>query len=302
MKVFLIGGESAGMQLLRWLSDGPHQLVGAAVEEPDDTRRVNLTRVAQRLGVDTWAARRVRDAAFAEEVPACDVLINAHSLHIVDPAILDVPKVGAFNLHPGALPEYAGLNSASWALYHGRAEHGVTLHHMAAGIDTGDIAYQRRFPITDSDTALTLNAKSVRLGLELIEDLLHDATLGTVPSLPQDLAQRQYFGREVPEDGRLSWDRPAAEIERFVRACDFVPFESPWGHPRTELDGVPVEIAKATATPEPCDAVPGDVGTTGHEGVRVACADSWMAVETVRVSGSLVDARRVLKRGQRLCG
>ena len=55
--------------------------------------------------------------------------------------VLEAPRIGSFNLHPGPLPEYAGLNAPSWAIYHGEQEHRVTLHWLDAGIDTGPIAY-----------------------------------------------------------------------------------------------------------------------------------------------------------------
>jgi len=60
----------------------------------------------------------------------------------VPEAVLGVPARGAWNLHPGPLPRYAGLNAPSWAIYRGEQRHGVTVHRMDRGIDTGDIAYQ----------------------------------------------------------------------------------------------------------------------------------------------------------------
>jgi methionyl-tRNA formyltransferase len=44
---------------------------------------------------------------------------------------------------------------------------------------------------------------------------------------PRDLARRRYFGREVPQGGRIDWNAPARRIYDFVRACDYHPFASP---------------------------------------------------------------------------
>ena len=71
------------------------------------------------------------------------------------PRRLHAPPVS--NLHPGPLPQYAGLNVPSWAIYNGEVTHGVSLHRMDSGIDTGPIAYQASVLIGPRDTGLSLS-------------------------------------------------------------------------------------------------------------------------------------------------
>ena len=67
-----------------------------------------------------------------------DLLLNVHSLYLIARrTVVAAPRIGSFNLHPGPLPEYAGLNTPSWAIYNGEREHGVTVHWMEPGVDTG---------------------------------------------------------------------------------------------------------------------------------------------------------------------
>src|SRR5580692_7331177 len=70
---------------------------------------------------------RVKDPELAESLRSAqvDLLLNVHSLYIIHQGVLAVPRLGAYNLHPAPLPRYAGLNSVSWAIYHGEKEHGV---------------------------------------------------------------------------------------------------------------------------------------------------------------------------------
>ena len=79
---------------------------------------VTLWKTAERLGYRTWAAESVKDPMFARQVRAddVDVLLNVHSLHIINKDVLRAPKLSSFNLHPGPLPRYAGLNPVCWAL------------------------------------------------------------------------------------------------------------------------------------------------------------------------------------------
>ena len=115
------------------------------------------------------------------------------SLAIVRAEVVAAPTLGSFNLHPGPLPEYAGLNCVSWAIYEGASEYGVTLHEMVATIDAGDIISEVRFPIEPDDTPFTLATKCIRAGVPMVVDLV-DALSASPESLPrivQDQAGRR---------------------------------------------------------------------------------------------------------------
>ena len=99
----------------------------------------------------------MKDPKFAEVVSAekVDRLLNVHSLFVIAREIIQAPRFGSFNLHPGPLPRYAGLNALSWAIYRGELRHGVTIHKMLPGTDTGPIAYQAILEIEENDTPRT---------------------------------------------------------------------------------------------------------------------------------------------------
>ena len=199
--------------------------------------------------------------------------------------MLDVFSVGAWNLHPGPLPEAAGINVPSWAIALGWSQHGVTLHRMTADYDEGDIAYEDRFPIRDQATGLTLSAecgtRGMRLVGRLIDQLADDPS--AVPRSPQDLARRGYFGRGQPGDGEIDWSQPAATIEAHVRAADFRPFPSPWLTPRAVVDGEWVELIEVAVGSE-TDGTPGASHADGDT-VVVAAGDRWIElIETRRAS------------------
>jgi methionyl-tRNA formyltransferase len=226
-----------------------------------------------------------------------------HSLYIVHSDVVAAPRIGSFNLHPGPLPHYAGLNAPSWAIYHGESEHAVTVHWMEPGVDTGAIAYEGRFPIDPADTGLSLSVKCVRQGLPLVTRLLETAAAdpASIPARPQELARRRvYLARDVPNDGRLSWSEPARRIVDFVRAADYSPFPSPWGHPRARLDETELGIVKASLTGTPADAPRGTVDVRGAGETHVAAADEWVAVHRLQVDGKYVGAGELLRPGQRL--
>ena len=274
MRIAVICGESAGARLLQALARTGHTVVAVLASGA-------VFELAHRLGYRPLPAECVREPGFAAQLAAsgAQLLLNVHSLYLVPEAVLRVPEHGAFNLHPGPLPRYAGLNAPSWAIYHGEQRHGVTVHRMERGIDTGDIAYQEAFPIADTDTGLTLALRCAEKGVSLMLRLLDPAQ--AIPRLPQDAAQRRYFGRAVPQQGRIDWSAPARRVYDFVRACDYHPFPSPWGVPRARLGEADAQIRKVALTGESCSAPPGTLRKWDGCTV-VACGDQWLELKSIR--------------------
>jgi methionyl-tRNA formyltransferase len=176
----------------------------------------------------------------------------------------------------------------------------VTLHWMDAGVDTGAIAYRASFAIDNADTGLSLTVKCVRHGMPLVSRLIADARRGasSIPMLEQDLRKRRYFGREIPNEGKLVWSVPARDIVRFVRAADYSPFASPWGIPWAQLADRPVGIAKASLSGEAAHEPAGTVGGVAENGaVLVAAADEWVAVRRMWRDGGYVAASTICSPG-----
>jgi len=278
MRIALLCDESAGARILQVLARSPHQLAAVLTSTTGP-----VWALATRLGYRPVSAGSAREPRFAEDLANAqvDVLLNVHSLVILPEPVLRVPRLGAFNLHPGPLPRYAGLNAPSWAIYRGERAHGVTVHRMELGIDTGDIVYQEIFPIEAEDNALSLALRCVDRGVALLQRLLDAAAAGAIPHLPQDPAQRSYFGRGVPQDARIDWQAPARRIYDFVRACDYHPFPSPWGTPRASIGGQELAVQRVALTGEPCNEAPGNVREDNRGRRLVACADEWLWLRKV---------------------
>jgi methionyl-tRNA formyltransferase len=304
LSILLVAEEAAGVQVLRHLATREHRIVAVMSRGQSSHKSATVADVAQTLGCPLWTPTLVKSSDFANLMREKDVdlLLNVHSLFIIHPDVVSAPRIGSFNLHPGPLPKYAGLNAPSWAIYFGEQEHSVTLHWMLAGVDTGPIAYEATFDITEHDTGLSLSTKCVRHGVPLVARLLEAATVGAhrIPALEQDITQRRYFSRQRPLEGRILWSLPGRRIVNFIRACDYGPFPSPWLHPKARLDKEVVEITKASLTGKPCPAPPGSVGWSEGTSVAVATADEWILIRSLRKDGRTFKAAEVLETGDLL--
>jgi methionyl-tRNA formyltransferase len=305
MNILLVGEESAGIHALRLLAESCHRVTGVlASSKPKYGSPVTLWNTAQKLGYRTWAAESVKDPSFARQIRTdkVDLLLNIHSLYIVNSEVLRAPRIGSFNLHPGPLPRYAGRNPVCWALYFGETTHGVTLHRMTPEIDAGPIIYQSSFPVAQEDTGFSLSLRCIKEELLLVSRLL--AALGEnpqkLPQTPQNPATLQYLTRTVPHDGQVIWSLTARQVLNFVRACNFSPFLSPWGIPQARSENSVFGIVTAARTGTPANAQPGMVGCLDDFGITVACHDEWISLGKVKVLDKLMDATQVLHTGDLL--
>jgi methionyl-tRNA formyltransferase len=131
--------------------------------------------------------------------------------------LLKIAPLGSFNLHPSLLPKYRGRSPLNWMIINGEREAGVTLHHMVARADAGDIIAQRAVEIAPDDTALALYRKLIPLGASLIREYHPLIVAGRTPRRVQDLTAGSYFGRRRPQDGRIDWNWPARRVFNLVR-------------------------------------------------------------------------------------
>lgn len=300
MNIILVGGESAGLQTLRLLTASPHHVAAVLATPAGAANEPGLWNAAREQGIHCIPADQIRLPEFASELYRLevDVLLNVHSLFVIPAEVLTACRVGAFNLHPGPLPEYAGLDVPGWAIYNGETSHGVTLHAMVPEVDAGTIAYQTRFEIIDTDTGLTLMSKCVRHGLGLIRRLLADLydNADQVPQIQQNLTNRRYFYRRPPNEGQLIWNRTARQIVNHIRAADYSPFSSPWGHPTSNDGNRTIGFIRATVTDHSADREPGTVGMSTDTGVLVAAADQWVNIELLITGSQKRKASDILRR------
>jgi methionyl-tRNA formyltransferase len=180
-------------------------------------------------------------------------------------------------------------------LVNGEREAGVTLHHMVARADAGDIVAQQAVEITDDDTALTLYRKIVPLGAALIRQYHPLIASGRAPRRAQDLTQGSYFGRRRPEDGRIDWRWPARRIFNLVRAVTH-PYPGAFGF----LDGRKVYVWTAKIASETANrgAAGAAIAQQPDGAIEVAAGEGSVLLSRIAFEGGAeASPREILGRG-----
>jgi len=149
---------------------------------------------------------------------APDFVFSFYYRAMLKPAVLQLARRGAFNMHGSLLPKYRGRAPVNWAVLHGERETGATLHEMVEKPDAGRLVDQQAVPILPNDTARDVFDK-VTVAAEMVLDRsLPGLISGTATLTEQDLAAGSYFGGRRPEDGRIDWARSARDVHNLVRA------------------------------------------------------------------------------------
>jgi methionyl-tRNA formyltransferase len=225
-----------------------------------------------------------------------DIVLSCYYRNMICQEILDIPHLGAYNMHGSLLPKYRGRVPINWAILHGATETGATLHHMVKRADAGDIVDQERVAIGPQATAREVFVDVTRAARRVLERQIDAIERGTAPRQPQDDGQASYFGGRRAEDGCIDWTRSARDIFNLIRAVTH-----PYPGAYTEVDGRRLYIWWALPQPA-AGGAPGEVLSTRP--LRVATGAGSLDIITLqwqeRTEENAAAATHGLTSGMRL--
>jgi methionyl-tRNA formyltransferase len=175
-----------------------------------------------------------------------DFVFSFYYRYLLDKAWVELPRLGALNIHGSLLPKYRGRAPVHWAIIHGETTTGATLHYMVEKPDAGALVDLEAVPILENDTALDVSLKVADAAETVLRRSLPRLIAGTAASAPLDLKKGSYFGRRTPEDGRIDWRSSARAIHDLVRAV-----APPFPGAFTEVNGCRLEVLKTRMDTHP---------------------------------------------------
>ncbi len=299
-RIVFMGTPSFAVPVLRALADH-HQVVGV-VTQPDRRagrgRRLTVSPVkeaALALGLPLFQPPTLRTAEAAQRLAAWQpaVIVVAAFGQILRPPLLSLPPHGCLNVHASLLPRWRGASPVAAAILAGETVTGVSLMLMDEGMDTGPILARRSCPIAPDDTTGALTGRLAEMGAQLLIETLPRWLAGGIRPRPQDDDRATYCRLLKKEDGRLDWTRPAAYLERQVRACD------PWPGAFTTWQGRRLKVLRARARPEvPADGPPGRVLDLSP-GLGVSTGQGVLELIEVQLAGKKPLPAGTFARGQK---
>jgi methionyl-tRNA formyltransferase len=232
---------------------------------------------ARRLPV--YQPERARDPGAVAHLRAArpELIVVAAYGQILSREILELPPLGALNVHASLLPRWRGAAPVNRAILAGDAVTGVTIMRMDEEIDHGPILVARELAITAEDDAQSLTEKLAELGAELLLEVIGDVE--RYPPSKQDHDRATFAPRLRKEEGHLDWTLSASEIDRRVRAL------RPWPGTSIELNGRSVKLLRGRPLEGAAVAAPGTILGFERGAVVVATGDGRYLVEEVQLPG-----------------
>ena len=108
----------------------------------------------------------------------------------------------------------------TWSILNKETEHGITLHLIDEGIDTGDIIDVIKFSIDEDETAESLHKKTMKKMLGFFKNKLYIILNKNYKTYKQNLSKRKvYYYKDLNE---------LLDLSNYMRATYFPEKSSPY--------------------------------------------------------------------------
>ena len=306
LRIVFMGTPEFAVESLKSLVEGGYNVV-AVVTQPDkpvgrhqDTLLPSqVKQYALSKGLPVLQPVKMKDPEFVEQLRSYQADLQVVvAFRMLPEVVWDMPRFGTFNVHAALLPQYRGAAPINWAVINGETETGVTTFFLDHDIDTGRIIMQKPFAIPDDADVEYVYDGLMHLGAEIAVETIDRliASDGNIDSMPQDeMITTDTVLHSAPkifkDTCRIDFNQPAKKVYDFIRGLS--PYPGAW----TEIqkEGSKAQVLKVFKTSKTGKAVAGSsenvassvVGTLRVEGksLQIACADEWLQLDTIQISG-----------------
>lgn len=242
-KILFFGTQNFGAGILRCLIDSGKYDIVAVVTQPD--RKIGRDQEIQKSPVKILAEQNGLQIFQPESLKNCDLGFGIWDLSIVceygliiPKNILDQPRHSFINVHTSLLPKYRGASPIQTAIVNGEARTGITIMQMDEKMDRGPILSQEKISISPDDTHQDLAEKMLPIAQSLLIKTLPEYLEGKITPQPQNEAETTFCKIFTRDDGRIDWQRSAAEIYNQFRGL------TPWPGVWTTWSGKRLKLLK----------------------------------------------------------
>lgn len=285
MKILFMGTPDFAVPSLEALVAAGHTICGVFTQ-PDKPKNRGMKLLptpvkecAMSHDIPVFQPVKLRDGTALAQIQALapQLIVVAAYGRILPQDILDCPPLGCINVHSSLLPKYRGAAPINWAILNGDRVTGITIMHMAAALDAGDIISQTETEVGPDETAPELTARLAELGGKLLVETVGKIEAGTASRTAQDESQVTLAPMLDRELSPMDFTRPAQALHDQVRGL------IPWPAATTQVGGVRCKIFATSV--EPGTGRPGTVLEAGKGGLLVACGEGALRVLELQPDG-----------------
>lgn len=160
---------------------------------------------------------------------------------VIPTTVCQIPRLGFFNFHYGAFPDYKGADPIFWQIRNQDSAAGLVVHQLTEELDGGPVVYNENIPIVPGENNAMYSLRAGFTTPGLIPKIFAAIEAGNY--IPQTQSEPgPYFKRPSHEQRCINWaEQDADEIEALINACN--PY---YGGASTFLRGQEIKILEVS--------------------------------------------------------
>ena len=210
-----------------------------------------------------------------------DLIITCAYGQIIPESILNIPKIGCFNVHASLLPKYRGGAPIHKCLINGEEKTGVTIMYMDKGMDTGDMVSRVEYKIKPTDNVGTLHEILSDLGAKLLLETLPSIIDGTNNREKQNEEEVSYAYNIKREEERLDCKKNGINLLNQIRGLN------PWPLANILVNNEEFKILEAVFE-ERKNTTPGKVREIRKDSIGIDCEDGTLYITKLKPFGKKI--------------
>ena len=283
VRILYMGTPEMSAKVLESLILDGFNVIGVVAQEDQPVgRKAIITEVPTKVvakahNIPVYQPHKIRlDYEFVKDIKPDLILTMAYG-QIVPQGLLDIPKMGALNLHGSILPKYRGAAPIQRAIMNGESETGVTLMEMVDKMDAGQMFGVEKCEISPEDNYTSLCEKIVECCKKVIKNYLPKYFNGELKGEEQDESKVTFADKIKPETEKLSLDYGVDQFVNYVRGMS----EEPGAY--LLLEGQKFKIYKAVRSNQ---SISGAIGTLLiNKNVYLKLKDGVVELKEVQMAG-----------------
>lgn len=277
--IIFFGSGPVAAESLRLLADEFEVEAVITKPQPSHHRRpFPVLAMAEKLGLEALTANTTEEvsALFLEKSFKSELgIIIDHGI-LLAPDVINSFRFGIINSHFSLLPRWRGADPISFAILSGDSETGVSLMVIAEKLDEGLLIAQESVPIPQDATTPSLTKQLITASNALLVKTLPLYIKGVIQPYPQPAVAPAYSRKLTKDDGKVDWSKPAARLEREIRAY------AGWPKSYTKLGDIHVILTAAHVAEG--SGKPGSLRLSSKE-LAVYCGEDVLVIDSLIPTG-----------------
>ncbi len=296
LRIVFMGTPDFAVDTLKTLVKNNYNIVGV-ITSPDKPagrgkkiQQSAVKRFAVENELNILQPTNLKNPDFIEQLRSLNADLQVIVAFRMLPEIVwDMPRLGSVNLHASLLPQYRGSAPINWAIINGEKETGVSTFSLKHKIDSGDIIFQEKVIIEETDNFETLHDKLMNVGSTLMLRTIKAIEDNNYTKINQtELLNKSNELKTAPKifkkDCKIDWNNNVKIIFNFIRGLS--PYPAAW----TEISSkdnknFSLKIFKTSTIVEKHSFNIGEIISDNKNYLKIAVKDGFINIEELQLQG-----------------